>query len=300
MNDFNPFRGVLPAITTPFDTDGQVDHAALATHAQHLVGAGCRGVIPLGSLGEGATLAPEEKSAVVRTLIQAVGHEVPVIVAVAAPSTRQAVDFAREAEKQGAQGLMILPPYVYPGDPVEMERHVGAVFEATPLPGMLYNNPIAYHTDFLPEAIVRLARAHPNLCAVKESSGDIRRIHALRACMGDALALLVGVDDLLVESVQAGATGWVAGLANAFPTESVRLFDLARAGPGASLDTLYHWFLPLLRLDAEVHFVQAIKLAQASVGLGSERVRPPRLPLAGDERAAVLALIEAARIGGAA
>ncbi len=297
MNDTHPFQGVLPALTTPFDAMGAVDHASLARQARRLVEAGARGVIPLGSLGEGATLEPREKSAIVATLVQAVGHTVPVIAAVAAPSTAEAETFAREAHRLGAQGLMVLPPYVYSGSPREMEAHVASVLEATPLPGILYNNPLAYHTDFMPEAIAALAKTHPNLCAVKESAGDIRRIHALRALVGKSVALLVGVDDLLVESVQAGATGWVAGLANAFPDESVRLFDLAKTGAEQTLDRFYHWFLPLLRLDTGVHFVQSIKLAQARVGLGSERVRPPRLPLVGIERDTVLATLDAALLG---
>ncbi len=297
MIDPNPFQGVLPALTTPFDETGAVDHAELARQAERLVAAGVRGVIPLGSLGEGASLAFDEKSAIVATLVQAIGHTHPVIPAVAAASTREAEAFARETHRLGARGLMVLPPYVYSGTPEEMVAHVARVFAATPLPGMLYNNPLAYHTDFVPEAIAALAKAHPNLCAVKESSGDVRRIHALRALMGGSIAILAGIDDLLVESVEAGATGWVAGLANAFPEESLRLFELAVSGPSAALDALYHWFLPLLRLDTGVHFVQSIKLAEARVGRGSERVRPPRLPLAGSERETVVAILDAARRG---
>ncbi|EQD63322.1 dihydrodipicolinate synthase, partial [mine drainage metagenome] len=187
MIDTNPFAGFVPALTTPFDEKGAVDHAQLARQAEQLVRAGARGVIPLGSLGEGATLEPPEKSAIVATLVQAVGHAVPVIPAVAAPSTAQAVAFAHEAHRLGARGLMVLPPYVYSGSTREMAVHVATVLDATPLPGMLYNNPIAYHTDFLPDGIAALARSHPNLCAVKESTGDVRRIHALRTLLGESL-----------------------------------------------------------------------------------------------------------------
>lgn len=290
----NPFEGVLPALTTPFDETGRVDHPALARHAERLVHSGARGVIALGSLGEGGTLEARERSALVATLTETLGPKAPVIASVAALSTAQATAWAREAQGLGVRGLMVLPPYVYAGSPEEMEAHVAQVFEATDLPCMLYNNPIAYLTDFMPERIAALARAHPNLVAVKESTGDVRRIQALRALCGGSLGLLVGVDDVLVESVQAGACGWVAGLANAFPEESVRLFDLARSAPGATLDAFYHWFLPLLRLDTGVHFVQSIKLAQARAGLGSERVRPPRLPLTGEERTRVLAVVDQA------
>jgi 4-hydroxy-tetrahydrodipicolinate synthase len=194
---------------------------------------------------------------------------------------------------------MVLPPYVYSTDWREMRAHVGAVIAATRAPCMLYNNPIAYRTDFTPEHVAELAHAHDNLSAVKESSADVRRIAAIRHRLGDRLRILVGVDDLLVEGVEAGATGWVAGLVNALPHESVELFRLALAGrsdPSArsAADTLYRWFLPLLALDTVPKFVQLIKLAQARVGQGDERVRAPRLVLDGTERAAALALIDKA------
>jgi 4-hydroxy-tetrahydrodipicolinate synthase len=159
---------------------------------------------------------------------------------------------------------------------------------------MLYNNPIAYGTDVLPEQVADLAASCPNLAAVKESSTDVRRVTALRSLLGDRLAVLVGVDDLVLEGVQAGAVGWIAGLADALPTESVRLFDLAREGKVAEARALYDWFLPLLRLDTAPKFVQLIKLVQQETGLGSETVRPPRLPLEGAEREAVVELVRQA------
>jgi 4-hydroxy-tetrahydrodipicolinate synthase len=178
---------------------------------------------------------------------------------------------------------MVLPPYVYSTDWREMKAHIAAVLRATPLSCMLYNNPVAYKTDFFPEQIAELAREFPNFHAVKESSADVRRLMAIRAQIGDRLQLLCGVDDLIVEAVCAGAVGWIAGLVNAFPRESVQLFELARRGMGPETVRLYSWFLPLLRLDVVPKFVQLIKLCQAAVGMGTSRVRPPRLQLEGDE-----------------
>jgi 4-hydroxy-tetrahydrodipicolinate synthase len=182
---------------------------------------------------------------------------------------------------------MVLPPYVYTSDWREMKAHVHAVIRATKLPCMLYNNPVSYRTDFLPSQIAELADENPNLAAVKESSADARRVTALKALCGDRLAILVGVDDLIAEGVRAGAVGWIAGLVNAFPKESVRLFDMAKANDSRT-DELYQWFLPLLRMDTVNKFVQLIKLVQQEVGRGNERVRPPRLTLAGAEREVAL------------
>lgn len=284
------WRGVFPAITTPFDADGNVDHEFLASHARRLVAAGCRGIVPLGSLGEGATLRFEEKVAILRTLVAAVGERVPIVPGIAALSTDGAVELARAAAGAGCAGLMVLPPYVHKGDWAETRAHVEAVLAATPLSCMLYNNPIAYGVDFLPEQ-VRLLAVHENLHAVKDSSGDVRRFTAMRALLGDRLALFVGLDDAVVEGVHAGAVGWVAGLVNALPDESVMLFEHAQAKRDADARALYEWFLPLLRLDTVPKFVQLIKLVQAECGLGSETVRAPRLVIEGAEREMALAMI---------
>ncbi len=288
------WKGIFPAITTPFSEDGTVDHGFLAEHARWLVDAGCAGIIPCGSLGESATLRAEEKQTIFETVVVAVGARVPVVGAIAALSTQEAVRLARAAKRAGCSGLMVLPPYTYSTDAREMGAHVAAVFEATGLPCMLYNNPPAYKTDYLPADIAALAARHPNLVAVKESSGDVRRVTAIRALLGDRVSVLIGVDDLVIEAVDAGAVGWVAGLVNAFPSESVALFELARRGERAGALTLYRWFLPLLRMDTVPKFVQLIKLVQERVGMGNSRVRAPRLPLAGDELAHAEATIAAA------
>lgn len=284
------FTGVLPAITTPFSEDLRIDHEFLAKHASWLIDRGSSGIVALGSLGEGATLSHEEKLDVLRTCVSAAGGRAPVVAAISALGTREAMRLAEEAAALGCRGLMVLPPYVHKGPWREQHAHFSAVFAATKLPAMLYNNPIAYGTDALPEAILELSAEHENLVAVKESSGDVRRITALRAIV-PRLMLAVGVDDLLLEGVRAGATCWVAGLVNALPEESVRLMELALAGPPAEAFELYSWFLPLLRMDTVPEFVQLIKLVQKEVGMGSERVRPPRLVLTGKEREAALLVI---------
>lgn len=292
MSKHTLWQGVIPAITTPFTADGQVDHAFLATHARTLLDAGCTGIVPLGSLGEAATLSFEEKVAIMQTLVAAVGDRAPIIPGIAALSTDEGVRLARAANAAGCAALMVLPPYVYSSDWREMSAHVTAVIEATDLPCMLYNNPVAYKTDFSPEQIAAIAAEHANVQAVKESSGEIRRFAALKSLLGDRLHLLVGMDDALVEGVCMGATGWIAGLVNAYPKESVRLFELARTGGSAAAAELYAWFLPLLRLDTVPKFVQLIKLVQQMVGLGSERVRAPRLLIEGAEREGAMRVIK--------
>lgn len=291
------WRGVMPAITTPWTGTGsgtdEVDHEFLARHAGWLVDHGATAIVPLGSLGEGATLDNKEKRAILETLVGAVGDRVPVIPGIAALSTRRAVRLAQEAEGIGCRGLMVLPPYVHKGPFREMRGHFEAVFDATGLDCMLYNNPIAYGTDVLPEVIAELADAYPQLKAVKESAGDARRITAIRALVGDRLALFAGLDDVIVEAVQAGAVGWIAGLVNALPAESMRLYDLAMAGSDEAFE-LYRWFLPLLRLDTVPEFVQLIKLVQQEVDMGNERVRPPRTSVEGPLREKALATIRKA------
>jgi dihydrodipicolinate synthase/N-acetylneuraminate lyase len=285
------WKGVIPAITTPFGAELRVDHGFLAEHARWLVDSGCTGLVPLGSLGEGATLTPAEKRQVLETCVRAVGERVPVVPGISALATAEAVALAQDARQIGCAGLMVLPPYVYSSDWREMRAHVTAVLEATELPCLLYNNPVAYRTDFTPEQVAELAMAHPNLEAVKESSTDVRRVTGIRALLGDRLDVLVGVDDAIVEGIAAGAVGWIAGLVNAFPAESVALYRLARDGRREEAEALYRWFLPLLRMDTVPKFVQLIKLAQEQVGRGSERVRPPRLVLDGAERAEALAAL---------
>jgi 4-hydroxy-tetrahydrodipicolinate synthase len=286
------WKGVIPAQTTPFNQDLSIDHGLLAAHARWMVDAGCVGLVPCGSLGEGATLTPAEKLQVLATLVRAVGDRVPILPAVASTSTAESVRFVQDAGAAGASGFMVLPPYVYSTDWREMKAHMAAILAATDLPSMLYNNPVAYRTDFLPAQIAELAREFPHLAAVKESSTDVRRVTAIRALIDDRLEILMDVDDAIVEGIAAGAIDWIAGLVNAFPHESVDLFNAAREGRMEEAFALYRWFLPLLRLDTVPKFVQLIKLVQEKMGWGSARVRPPRLELVGPELAETLALLE--------
>ena len=277
------WKGVLPAITTSFTEDLQVDYTSVTQHCLWLLDNGCAGIVALGSLGEGATLSFDEKLKVLRTCVAAVGRRGPVVASISALTTSEAVAIAKAAADLGCDALMVLPPYVYQGNWREMKTHVATVFEATPLSCMLYNNPVAYGTDFLPEQIRELAAEHENFEAVKESSTDARRVSAIRALLDDRLEISVGVDDAVLEAIGVGATGWIAGLANALPRESVDLFNYAISGESDKAFALYRWFLPLLRMDTVPNFVQLIKFVQAEVGAGSARVRPPRLELAGDE-----------------
>jgi len=288
------WKGVMPAITTCFSEDLHVDHDFVGAHCRWLLDNGCTGIVALGSLGEGATLSFDEKLEILRTCVGAVHGRGTVVASISALTTAESVDLAKAAADIGCDGLMVLPPYVYKGDWREMKTHVAAVFAATPLSCMLYNNPIAYGTDFLPEHIRELAGECANFEAVKESSTDARRVSAIRALVDRRLEISVGVDDAVLEALGVGATGWIAGLANALPRESVDLFNCGANGDSDKAFELYRWFLPLLRMDTVPNFVQLIKLVQAEIGMGNTRVRPPRLELVGDELAQTKKTIRAA------
>jgi 4-hydroxy-tetrahydrodipicolinate synthase len=288
------WAGVMPAITTPFDEELKIDYPFVLRHVRWLIENGCTGIVTPGSLGESATLSWGEKVTLCNMVFDAAYERVPVVAAIAALSTAEAVNLAQRAEGVGCSGLMVLPPYVYKSDWREMKAHVEAVFRATKLSCMLYNNPVAYGTDFLPQQIAELAAEHENFEAVKESSTDVRRITWIKELLGDRLAIFVGVDDAIVEGVAMGAVGWIAGLVNALPRESVDLFNYAMARDFEKAMPLYNWFLPLLRMDTVPKFVQLIKLVQQEVGMGNARVRPPRLELAGEELDEALRTIRAA------
>jgi len=277
------WNGVMPAMTTAFDDKERVDAEFMSRHATWMIDNGCTALIMLGSLGEAATLTAEEKIGILKNMVSTVKGRVPVVAAISALATWDAVSQAKAAEDAGCAGLMILPPYVYRGDWREMKHHIVSVLKASSLSSMLYNNPVAYGTDFEPQHILELASEYEHLHAVKESSTDVRRVTAIRAITGDRLTICVGVDDAIVEGTAAGATGWVAGLVNAFPRESVVLFESALRGDANISFGIYRWFLPLLRMDTVPKFVQLIKLVQQEMGIGSARVRAPRMELAGSE-----------------
>src|ERR1700744_1125734 len=285
--------GVMPAMTTYFDEQLHIDHGFMTRHARWMLANGCTGLISLGSLGEAAALSFAEKEAILRNIV-ASADDAPVVAAISALSTQDAVALAQAAKQAGCSGLMVLPPYVYVGDWRETKGYISAIFRATDLSCMLYNNPVAYRTDFLPEQIAELAAEHDNFAAVKESSTDVRRVTAIRALLGDRLRIFVGVDDAIVEGIDAGAIGWIAGLVNAFPRESVAVFDYARTGAKEKAFALYRWFLPLLRMDTVPKFIQLIKQVQQEIGVGSARVRPPRLEVIGAELEATRSAVQTA------
>lgn len=287
------WKGVFPAITTPLTASDQIDYELFGRHAAWMVSYGCSAIVTPGSLGEGGLLTMDEKCSLWTHAVAAIPGSIPVIAAVGACSTRESIEIALAAERCGCRGLMVLPPYAYVGDWRENRAHFSAVISATNLGCMLYNNPLAYGTDVRPEQVEELASSHSNLHAVKESSGDIRRMTAIRARLGQRLAIFIGIDDMVLEGVAAGAEGWIAGLVNGFPAETVRLFELACDGRTDEAEELYRWFLPMLRLDAVPQFVHLVKLAQARAGWGSERVRLPRLPLDRPLRDHAMSVIDA-------
>ena len=284
------WTGVFPAITTPFKQDLTVDHDFVGRHVSWLVDHGCTGIVALGSLGESATLDFEEKVEILETCVQSVGKRVPVVAGIAGLRTSECVALARRAADVGCEGIMALPPYVYKGTWPEMRYHFSSVIDATDLSCMLYNNPIAYGTDVTPEQLEELT-SHENLHAVKESSGDVRRVTAVVAQLGKRLNVFAGMDDMIVEAVVMGASGWIAGLVNALPAESVELVKLASAGKIKEARSIYDWFLPLLRLDTVPEFVQYIKFIQQEMNCGTAFVRPPRLELQPEIAAQTRALL---------
>jgi dihydrodipicolinate synthase/N-acetylneuraminate lyase len=290
------WKGVMPATLTQFNADLTIDHALMAEHGKWLVESGCTAIVAHGSLGEGATLSFAEKVALQRMYVEAVPGT-PIIPGIASLSTKEAVDLAKAAKDNGCRGLMVLPPYLYASDWREMKAHMKAVISSTDLPCIIYNNPVAYKTDFTPLHIKELADELPNVESVKESSTDARRIAGIREVCGDRLALGVGVDDCALEGAAMGATFWITGVGGAFPKHNVKLWELGTTGRIGEAMPIYTWMLPMLRMDTVVKFVQLIKLQQtlASGGkLGNNRVRPPRLELEGKELAEATAIIEKA------
>ena len=285
--------GVFPALTTPFREDLSVDHKVLSAHIDRLLSAGAHGLVALGSLGENGSLSAGEKLAILETVIGASSGRVPVLAGVAEATPQEAQRFIQEVADRGAQGIMLLPPMRYRADRRETLAYLAGVAGSSPLPVMIYNNPVSYDTDVTPEMFAELASL-PAIVALKESSEDPRRIADIIALTGERYRIFAGVDDLALESFLAGATGWVAGLVGAFPEESLALFGLARTGRWEEARRLYQWFLPLLHLDTSAKFVHYIKLAQEVAGIGSARLRPPRLPLENTERMRIEKLIRQA------
>lgn len=284
------WEGVFPAATTQFHPDQSLNLPATMTHIDRMIDAGIHGLIMLGTVGENCSLESAEKLEVLKATVEHVAGRIPVLSGVAECTTARACKYAADAQRIGLDGLMVLPAMVYKSDPRETIAHYRAVAKATDLPIMVYNNPVSYGVDITPEMFVELAD-EPRLVAIKESSENVRRITDLKNACRDRYILFCGVDDLVLESLLLGATGWVSGLVNAFPAENRLLWDLAKDGRWEEAREVYRWYTPLLHLDTHVKLVQYIKLAQQECGLGSEMVRAPRLPLEGEERERILAII---------
>ena len=288
------WSGVFPAATTQFDTELRVDIPATQRVQAALLRDGVHGLVLMGTVGEGNSLSADEKRSVLGAAVEIARGAVPVIAGVSEFTTATAVNFVRDAERIGASGFMVLPGMVYVPTPRELEYHFRAVADATSLPLMLYNNPPSYRVNIDLDTLARLADV-PNIVCIKESSPDPRRFTDLINAFGERFTLFAGLDDIAFEGLVLGAKGWVSGLTNAFPAESLALYDALRTGDLERARRIYRWFMPLLHLDAEHDLVQSIKLAEQVMGRGSERVRGPRLPLAGARRDAVIRMVEQAR-----
>ncbi|NQV77635.1 MAG: dihydrodipicolinate synthase family protein [Lutibacter sp.] len=286
------WNGVIPAVTTKFTYNDQLDLETFEVNIKAQLEAGVSGIILGGTLGEASTLTNDEKRILILKTIEIVKGKVPVIINIAEQSTVNAIDAAHKAEEYGANGLMILPPMRYKADARETVTYFKKVANSTTLPIMIYNNPVDYGIEVTLDMFEELTECK-NIQAVKESTRDLSNVTRMRTRFGNRFSILCGVDTLALESIFMGADGWVAGLVCAFPAETVAIYNLAKAGRTKEALNIYRWFLPLLELDISSKLVQNIKLAEVATGIGTENVREPRLPLVGEERNRVLTIIEA-------
>jgi 1-pyrroline-4-hydroxy-2-carboxylate deaminase len=288
------WSGVFPAATTQFTAALELDVRATQKVQAALLRDGVHGLVLIGTVGEGNSLSAEEKRSVLRAAVEVTEGRVPIIAGVSEFTTATAVSFVRDAEALGVSGFMVLPGMVYVPTAAELEYHFRTVAAATALPVMLYNNPPSYRVNIEIDSLARLADV-ANIVAIKESAPDPRRFTDLFNAFGERFVLFAGLDDVVFEALTLGAQGWVSGLTNVFPAESLALYAALAACDLERARRIYRWFMPLLHLDSDPDLVQSIKLAEQLLGRGSERVRPPRLPLAGERRAFVTALVERAR-----
>ncbi|MFK7002070.1 dihydrodipicolinate synthase family protein [Flavobacterium oreochromis] len=285
------WKGVMPAVTTKFTADDKLDLTMFEVNIKAQLDAGAEGIILGGTLGEASTLFEDEKRELIRETVRIVNGQVPVIMNIAEQTTKGAIEAANKAEQDGAKGLMMLPPMRYKATDYETVVFFSEVAKSTTLPIMVYNNPVDYKIEVTLDMFEELLK-FDNIQAVKESTRDISNVTRIKNRFGDRLKILSGVDTLALESLLMGADGWVAGLVDAFPAETVAIYKLAKAGRIEEALAIYRWFLPLLELDISPQLVQNIKLAEVATGIGTEYVRAPRLPLAGAEKQKVLAIIE--------
>ncbi|MCX2678626.1 dihydrodipicolinate synthase family protein [Galbibacter sp. EGI 63066] len=287
------WEGIMPAVTTKFTDDDQLDLVTFKKNIDAQLDAGVSGIILGGTLGEASTLTKEEKETLIKETLKIVDGRVPVIINIAEQSTKEAIAVAQKAEEIGANGLMLLPPMRYKATDYETVIYFKEIAKNTTLPIMIYNNPVDYKIEVTMEMFDELLKVD-NIQAVKESTRDITNVTRLKNRFGDRLKILGGVDTLALESLAAGADGWVAGLVDAYPAETVAIYKLVKAGKIEEALSIYRWFMPLLELDISPQLVQNIKLAEVATGIGTENVRAPRLPLHGAERERVLGIINQA------
>jgi len=285
------WKGVFPAVTTKFNENDEMDFAAFDKNIEAQLEAGAKGIIIGGSLGEASVLTDEEKIELLKQTVKTVNKRAYVVLNIAEQTTKAALLCAENALKYGADGLMMLPPMRYKADDAETLEYFTTVAKSTPLPIMIYNNPVDYKIEVTLDMFEELSK-YPNIQAVKESTRDVSNVTRMINRFGDRFKLLCGVDTLALESLFMGADGWVAGLVDAFPRETVAIFNLAKQGRHQEALAIYRWFLPVLELDIHPKLVQYIKLAEKQTGLGTETVRAPRLPLVGEERKRILAIID--------
>ena len=287
------WQGVYPAVTTKFRSDLRLDVAAMEKHFAWQIESGVDGLIVCGSLGENSVLAGDEKLEVLRIAVRVSARRVPVLQTIAEGSTAEGIALSERSAREGADGFMVLPGMRYVSDRRETLAHYRAIAQASPKPIMVYNNPVAYGVDVTPDMFGELADEKA-IVAIKESSDDVRRVTDIINQTSDRYAIFCGVDDLAMEAMLMGARGWVAGLVNAFPRETVAIHRLIMGGKLEEARRIYRWFAPLLHLDVSRKLVQNIKLVESTVGVGTEAVRPPRLPLVGQEREEIIAIVKQA------
>ena len=285
--------GVYPAVTTKFRSDLRLDVAAMEKHFAWQIESGVDGLIVCGSLGENSVLAGDEKLEVLRIAVRVSARRVPVLQTIAEGSTAEGIALCERSAREGADGFMVLPGMRYVSDRRETIAHYRAIAQASAKPIMVYNNPVAYGVDVTPDMFGELADEKA-IVAIKESSDDVRRVTDIINRTGDRYAIFCGVDDLAMEALLMGARGWVAGLVNAFPRETVAIHRLIMGGKIEEARRIYRWFAPLLHLDVSRKLVQNIKLVESIVGVGTEAVRPPRLALVGQEREEIIAIVKQA------
>lgn len=287
------WEGVMPAITTQFDVKGNLDLNTFKINLSHQVSAGVNGIILGGTLGEASTLTNQEKQQLLAVTLVEVNGKIPVIMNIAEQATMEAIRLAQKAESEGADGLMLLPPMRYKATDEETVTYFSTIANATKLPIMIYNNPIDYKIEVTLEMFAAL-ESYKNITAVKESTRDITNITRMINRFGDRFQILCGVDTIAMEALLMGANGWVAGLVDAFPEETVAIYSYCKQGELEKARSIFSWFLPLLELDISPQLVQNIKLCELATGMGTGHVRPPRLPLKGAELERVRSIIKTA------